>query len=305
MLNDYTEEYDYTVIKADGASKYGLNIIIDKDKLKEVDSVTDNYWNITTKDGMYYAYTVVNGKIIYLHELLGINRKDNGLINTKNDNDYSEYYPEFIKIIDDNYNDLKLIDILNSDDIDNKKDALLFFKNFLLSAKKDRLGHRAFNVDEYLKAIELYENNMLTSKKLNGLNSTIEDMCYDWNDLELSHKSEYILEGHIIFIYPKIKELIANKEHLCELGGFRIYKGETYYRCKLFIEDYTDNSIYSTREVSVSEDYLDYFPKTVHELNDFFFRVDNAYNVDDEDYYNIACNMGDTRFGLKLIKKKR
>ena len=206
----------------------------------------------------------------------------------------------------EHYETIKLIDILKMDNNEDKKSLLLLFKQFLLDAKKDRLAKIAFNIDDYLNLVNLSYENLLDLNEIHdNLNMSIDDLCYDWSSIELEHTSEYFLDGHIIFLYPKIRELIASKDYLCEFGGFRIYKGNMYYRCKLFIEDYTDNSVYVTKDLTISEDYIDYFPTSVQELNDFFYRIDSAYNRDDEDYYNISCNLSNTRFGLKLLKKKR
>ena len=307
MLNEYNIDYDIVVIKADGASKYGVNVLINKSKLKLIDSITDGYWNITLKDGNYYAYTKVNGKKIYMHELLGINNS-NTLINIDDNSnqEYDYYYPSFITSLDKNTIETsKLIDILNSDDKDNIKNALNYFKSFLLDCKKDRIGKKVIDIDAYLHALDLYDNNNLTCRDLKGLNYSIENICEDWTMLELEHKSQYILENDIIFVYPIIKELVAAKNYICEFGGIPIYKGETYYRCKLFIEDYTNHSVYSSKDLTISEDYIDYFPTTVSELNDFLYKIDSSYDCNNEEYYNIAVNIKNSHFGLKLIKKKK
>ena len=76
MLNGYTDYGDLVAIHADGASKYGLNILINKRRLELVDQATDSYWRIDCDGFNYIAYTINNKNIIYMHDLLtGINNE--------------------------------------------------------------------------------------------------------------------------------------------------------------------------------------------------------------------------------------
>ena len=292
MLNDYIEKEDHAVIHADGNGKYCLDIYVNIDRLKKMDCATNGYWKITLENNEYKIYTLVDNKKLYLNELLAV--------------DEFSFSPEFIpELNEENIDKYTLKDIINSNDEENKKYILNKFKDFLIDTKKDRIGRRTIsNIDNYINALENYKNNNLNGKMISDLNYTLEDICYDWASLELSYTSKYLFDNSIVFVYPKIKELIAAKNYKCDFSGFRIYKGNTYYRCKIFIENITDKSVYVTKELCISEDYIDYFPTDIESLDDFLYRIDSCYDRDDEEYYIMSVNMSDTHLGLKLLKKK-
>lgn len=76
MLNEYTDYGDFVAIHADGASKYGLNILINNRRFALVNQATNGYWQIDCDGFNYIAYTINNKNIIYMHDLLtGINNE--------------------------------------------------------------------------------------------------------------------------------------------------------------------------------------------------------------------------------------
>lgn len=307
MLNSYEQlDEDIIAIKVDGSNKYNINVLIDKNKLSIVDKNTTGYWRLLKINDKYKVFTIYNGKIIYLDEIL-TKDNNNDFIFCNNDYDYSYYLSSIKSVLDYcSIDDCTLKDIINSNDEINKIDILNTFKSVLLGIKQDRLSKKYFkDVDKYLQAIDLYDKNKLTGKDLEGLDSKVEELQYLQDEIEFNHKSKYLLNGDLIIVYPIIKELICNKECLCELSGLPIHKGNMYYNCKLFIEDITNHSIYCTNNIKVSEDYIDYFPTNITDIDEFFYKVDNSYNVDDEVYYNISSNLKHGHFGLKLIKNKK
>ena len=46
MLNEYTDYGELVAIHADGASKYGLNILINNRRFALVNQATNGYWQI-------------------------------------------------------------------------------------------------------------------------------------------------------------------------------------------------------------------------------------------------------------------
>lgn len=349
MLNKYTDYGDFVAIHADGASKYGLNILINRRRFDLVNKATNGYWRITCKDFNYFAYTIDSEKLVYMHELLtGVNnelieeryingvdssrlifnpfrghislikhKNGNGLVNVDDNliitpsnvsscEDYSYYLKPILLFIDDIY-DCNFQTILNSEDDLTRDDNIEIFKEQVLSLAKDRLFKRLGpDISSFKKIFELYEKKQLTGDMLENYDITLRKLYEIFNDIYLKYESTYLFPEHIILVYPNIKVKKALKEHLCSFSGARIYKGEEYISYQLFIEDLTDNSVYTlNKAISTEIGYEDYLPKDIQQLDDFVYKLNHSYELDLDDYYNFATNIKADNLGIKLIKRKK
>lgn len=348
MLNKYTDYGDIVAIHADGASKYGLNILINKHRLSLVQQATDNYWRIALKDFNYVAYTVDNKNLIYMHELLtGINndlieerylkgidssrlvfnpfkgntllikhRNGNGLVNVDNNliitsdvvssnNDYSEYLKPILLFIDDIYN-YSLQTILNSEDDLTKEDNVQIFKEQVLDLVNDRLFKRLGpDLTGFRHIFDLYEQGKLTGDMLINYDITLQQLYEEVNEIYAMYESNYLFPGHHVIVYPNISVRSALKEHICSFSGAKIHKGSEYISYQLFIEDLTDNSIYTlAKALPLEIGYEEYLPTNIQQLDDFVYKLQHSYDLDLDDYYNFVTNIKCDNLGITLIKKR-
>ncbi len=76
VKNKYTIEGNVACIRADGAGKYSVNILINAKRLALVDKASSGYWQIIKERDQYYAATLDGKNIIYMHDLItGIGNK--------------------------------------------------------------------------------------------------------------------------------------------------------------------------------------------------------------------------------------
>ncbi len=350
MLNSYTDYGEYVAVHADGDTKYGLNILINKSRLALVQSATNTYWRIVYKNFNYFAYTVDNKKLIYMHELLtGINdelveerylnggdsskmvskpfrgqtslvkhKNGNGLVNVDNnliitsskvssDEDYADYLEPILLFIDeDDIYNCSLKTILNSEDELTKEDNILIFKEHILSLANDPVFKRfGPDITVYKKIFDLYEQNKLTGDLLKTCDATISELYEALNNIYTMSQSSYCFPGHVVIVHPNIRVKKSLKEHICSFSGAKIRKGSEYLSYQLFIEDLTDNCIYTLAKAIPAEiGYEDYFPQNIHQLDDFIYKVKHSYELGLEDYYNFATNTKCDDLGITLIKKR-
>lgn len=240
-------------------------------------------------------------------------KNNNGLVNTEdnliiseenkfiNDNDYSNYLiPCLSSLSNEDIYDLNLQTILNIDDNDLKKKALEIYKYYVFGLQNNRVFKREKKyIDDYANAVKLYDKKELTGDDLTNIKYSITDFCNDYTDVLQKHESHYYFDGHIITLYPSIKILKANRNHLSCFSGSIIRKNSYYTRYHLFIEDFTDNSFYASDTLKAEVDYESYFPTTVASFDDFMYKLRNCYELGLDEFYNISSN----GLGLKLIRK--
>ena len=245
-------------------------------------------------------------------------KNGNGLVNVDHnlaitpenincDEDYSEYLVPILLFIDgdDIYNS-SLQTILNSEDEIMKEENIKIFKTQVLDLASNNLFKRIRpDIIDYRNLFNLYDQNKLTGELLIKYNDTLQSLYEEFNNISLMYESDYCFPGHIVILYPNIRVRKALKEHLCSFSGAKIYKGEEYISYQLFIEDLTEHALYTlARPIAAEIGYEEYFPKSIKELDDFIYKIQHAYELNLDDYYNFATNIRSDNLGIKLIKKK-
>ena len=157
---------------------------------------------------------------------------------------------------------------------------------------------------EYVELLNSIKNNTLSDIELGMCTKSITDMYYKMELAEMETNSEYIFPGHKLVLYPSIDVLKAGKIHLCVFSGARINKGSEHLKYNLFIQDLSAKCAYVLKQPLRAEIGNEHrFPNNIFELDDFEYRLNTAYERGDDDYYNIATNMGSN--SLRLIKLRR
>ena len=122
------------------------------------------------------------------------------------------------------------------------------------------------------------------------------------------YTSEFLFPGHYIAFYPQVMERKASSNITCQLSGAPIRKGKSYYCYWPFLEDLNNGRVYTTsKKIKTSPGYQDYFPATLAEYEDWYYRLKNAYYIDSDviDFYNLSVECGETALDLVELKKKR
>lgn len=133
---------------------------------------------------------------------------------------------------------------------------------------------------------------------------TLNEMLLEKEFLIQSKISHYVFSGSIVDYYPNIKFKKVLKPFTCPISGeFMSVGSEEVIWNPLFCLPESGDLYSLEKAIRVNYYYYyysDFFPTDVLSLDDFFFKVENSYELNLDDYYNFFCNTG----GLKLRKFK-
>lgn len=244
-------------------------------------------------------------------------KNNNGLVNTddnliislnnsfKNDTDYSDYLVPLELQKDDDIYKVTLKTILNLEDKNLMKKGLEEYKSYILKLSKNKLFKRINSyINNYINILDLYDKQLLCGDDLDFDIYSIEDLCCNYTNTMYRHESHYYFDGHIIMLYPSIKILKANKNHLCCFSGSVINKDSYYVNYHLLIEDFTEQCLYSSKVLNSQIKYKSFFPTTVADLDEFMYKIINCYKLGLQEFYYFSSNIENDNLGLKLIRKK-
>ena len=165
-------------------------------------------------------------------------------------------------------------------------------------------------IDNLIKEIDLPVRfiNILRSEKFYNETSFYERV----QELYAEYSSSFLFPNRLMAFYPQLKERTSTKEITCNLSGAKIKSGTVYYTYYPFIEDVNNGRVYTvSKRINATLDYVDYFPKTLIEYEDWYYRLKNSYfNCDDSgpiDYYFLSVECGEDCLEPKLlgVSKKR
>lgn len=127
-------------------------------------------------------------------------------------------------------------------------------------------------------------------------------------ELMAEYTSQFLFPHHYVAFYPQVSERNASSRMTCQLSGAPIRRGESYYCYWPFIEDLNSGKVYTTsKKIKSSLGYQDYFPSTLAEYEDWYYKLKNAYYMDSDviDFYSLSVECGDTALDLVELKKKK
>lgn len=131
------------------------------------------------------------------------------------------------------------------------------------------------------------------------------------NQLLLEHTSHYLFPNRLIAFYPQVVERCANSDLICHLSGVRIKKGSFYYTYHPFMEDLESGRVYTIqKKIHTELCYIDYFPQDLFTYEEWYYKVKNAYYINDHiiDFYFLSSECGESclePYLLGISKKKR
>ena len=128
--------------------------------------------------------------------------------------------------------------------------------------------------------------------------------------LVLEHTSNYLFPNSLISFYPQVREYNASRDLVCNLSGARIKKGSLYYTYHPLIEDLSTGKVYTIKkQIKAELGYIDYFPQNLATYEDWYYKIKNAYYVNDEkiDFYGLSSECGENCLEPYLLSsgKKR
>lgn len=135
-------------------------------------------------------------------------------------------------------------------------------------------------------------------------NRTLIEMLMWSNLVEDENTSNYIFSGERLIYYPNIKFRTVFKPFLCPVSSQTVSRGEEglVWDPLFWLPD--KKSVYVlSKAIRAHYCYADFFPSDVTSLDDFWFRVNNAYELGLDDYYNFSCNVGS--LSLKMLNRSR
>lgn len=121
-----------------------------------------------------------------------------------------------------------------------------------------------------------------------------------FNQMKLELTSEYLFPGDLINYYPIIQTGTASKDYLCAITGSIIKNKSSYEQFKAFLYNLNKKTSYVSKTIRYEIGSFNP-PNTLHEFENFIYKVTNAYQYNFEEYYNISTNIGDN-FLRKLSK---
>lgn len=160
------------------------------------------------------------------------------------------------------------------------------------------------NIENLLKEEDLPIRfvNILRNERFYSVDSYFKRV----QELYLQYTSSFLFPNRLMAFYPQLKENNATRELTCNLSGAKIKKGSVYYTYYPFIEDIKNGRVYTvSKRINATLDYVDYFPKSLIEYEEWYYKIKNSYfNCDDSgpiDYYFLSVECGEDCLEPKLL----
>lgn len=165
------------------------------------------------------------------------------------------------------------------------------------------------NINEFLQK----ENIVLPLRMINRLKEKQYDselkLYRAIETIALEYTSQLLFPHSYVAFYPQVVQYKASFRMTCQLSGAPIQKGESYYCYWPFIQNLSNSKVYTiSKKIKSSLGYIDYFPQTLSEYEDWYYKLKNAYysHSDVIDFYNMSVECGENALDLiELHKQKR
>lgn len=127
-------------------------------------------------------------------------------------------------------------------------------------------------------------------------------MLEEMDILEANHYSEYVFPEDKVNFYPNLKIVKTKNAFTCPISSSIINKGSECITYKPFLFLPNKKEAYVLKKaIKASTYYENFFPTNIKEFDEFAYKVNNSYTLNNEEYYNFNCNYGD----ITLRKLKR
>lgn len=179
-----------------------------------------------------------------------------------------------------------LDDIYNLENDEIKRELLQIRTSLIDNLECDRISRKIIKENK-----ELSVNDIETLLENAYINSTSQ--LYFPNDL--------------CYFYPKIMEKRSKTIRFCDVSGAIINKNSPYYVYRPMIDNITRGKTYVLKcSIQTEIGYYDFFPQTLYEFEDLSMKLENPYELEDDDYnyYDLSKKLGSCLSLLELKKKK-
>ena len=178
MLNKYINFNNgvIAIIADSDDNKYGLRVLINMHRLSTISNSTDGYWRIKLEKGNYYAYTIKNNRVIYMHDII------TGINNKKVEEKFIEFCSKSDKMVDNPYiGHSELIEHKNFNGLVNL-DENLYVNDSLISE---------YNEESYSEYLETIYDKI-----------SIDDI-YDYSLSEILNSNDNVTKSYALEIFKK------------------------------------------------------------------------------------------------------
>lgn len=130
---------------------------------------------------------------------------------------------------------------------------------------------------------------------------SLEYNYYNLEQMESESISDYLFPNDKVLYYPIIKELKAKTLHICAISGVKIPVGAYYEQFKAFLYNAKTRTSYVSKKINyeIGADFE--IPYTLHEFEDLYYRINNAYELNLDYEHNIFANIR----GMSLVRLNR
>lgn len=141
------------------------------------------------------------------------------------------------------------------------------------------------------------------SDKVFSYNKKLGQMIIETQELIENEKSTYAFPGEYVKYYSNLKYGKVVKPFLCPVSSEIVSKGkeEVLWAPVFWLPN--KNEFYClSKKIRALSYYDDFFPTDISSFDEFYFKVNNAYELGFEDYYDFATNIGGS-LNLRKLKK--
>lgn len=172
-------------------------------------------------------------------------------------------------------------------DIEDVNTRNLFYTKYILSLNELKLTDDELKYAYNNKSIEQIHNMLLEEEYENYNNNS------------------NIFPNYNIYFYPRIKMQKSKIKRICHFSGGIIKPGSYYYEYRPLIWNKTSKETYVLGKTITCElNYGDLLPKTITEFEQMSDKIENAFDNNDDEWYNFNCNYGNNELSLVKLRKK-
>lgn len=196
----------------------------------------------------------------------------------------SLYFTETKNITADDWAELSHNDILSLEDLNLKKE--------ILSKYKSALSYLSSSDAKYY---------IRPDKSVNDI---YNDILTDDYNASINNSSSSLFPNDTIEFYPRILYQKSKKDRVCHYSGAIIKEGSYYINYRPMIHNLsTKETFVLDKSITCEPCYEEKLPMNLLEFELMISRIENAYEYDDELWYNFNCNYGNNTLSLKKLRK--
>lgn len=131
---------------------------------------------------------------------------------------------------------------------------------------------------------------------------SLEDYFDDYRSLEYNYYnleqiynesiSGHLFPGDQVRYYPIVEEFKAKVKHTCAISGAIINPGSYYEQFKAILNNVSQHKSFVSTKIRYERGSDFRVPASLHEFEDFCYRLERSYDFGLAEEYNIFCNIG-------------